>query len=189
VLGGTFDPVHVAHIFAAAEARHRLRLDRVLFVVANVPWQKRDRNVTSAEDRFAMVAAALDGVEGLEASRIELDRGGESYTADTLAELAVRWPGADLVLLIGADVADELHTWKRVDEVRELATLGVWRRQGVEVPDLGPEWRVTPVDVPCLELSSTELRARAVAGRPLDGLVPAPAVRLIRERGLYAGRE
>ena len=189
MLGGTFDPVHVAHIFAAAEARHRLRLDRVLFVVANLPWQKRDRNVTSAEDRFAMVAAALDGIEGLEASRIELDRGGESYTADTLTELSARWPGADLVLLIGADVAGELHTWKRVDEVRERATLGVWRRQGVDVPDLGPGWRVTPVDVPCLELSSTELRERAVAGSPLDGLVPAPAVRFIRERGLYAGRE
>ena len=189
MLGGTFDPVHVAHIAAAAEARHQLDLDRVLLVVANEPWQKRDRPVTSAEARFAMVAAALEGIDGLEPSRVELDRGGESYTADTLAELAAREPGAELVLLIGADVAEELHTWKRVDEVRQLASLGIWRRQGVEVPALGPGWRVTPVDVPCLELSSTELRARAVAGRPLDGLVPAPAVRLIRERGLYAGRE
>jgi nicotinate-nucleotide adenylyltransferase len=189
VLGGTFDPPHVAHIAAAAEARDQLDLDRVLFVVANVPWQKRDRPVSSAEDRFAMVTAALEGNEGLEASRIELDRGGESYTADTLAELAARAPGVELVLLIGADVARELHTWKRVDEVRRLATLGVWRRQGVDIPDLGPGWRVTGVDVPCLELSSTELRARAAAGRPLDGLVPVPALRLIRERGLYAGRE
>ena len=189
MLGGTFDPVHVAHIAAAVEARDQLHLDRVLFVVANMPWQKRDRPVTSAEDRFAMVRAALDGIDGLEASRIELDRGGESYTADTLAELAARWPGAELVLLVGADVANELQTWKRVDAVQRLATLGVWRRQGVDVPDLGPGWRVTSVDVPCLELSSTELRARAVAGRPLDGLVPAPALRLIRDRGLYAGGE
>ena len=189
MLGGTFDPVHVAHIAAAAEARDSLHLDRVLFVVANVPWQKRDRPVTSAEDRFAMVTAALEGIDALEASRVELDRGGESYTADTLTELVALWPGAELVLLIGADVAAELHTWKRVDEVRRLATLGVWRRQGVDIPDLGPGWRVTPVDLPCLELSSTELRARAVAGHPLDGLVPVPAVRLIRDRGLYAGRE
>jgi nicotinate-nucleotide adenylyltransferase len=189
VLGGTFDPIHVAHLAAAVEARHALALDRVLFVVANLPWQKRDRQVSAAEDRFAMVAAALEGVEGIEASRVELDRGGESYTVDTLRELHAQDPGVELFLLIGADAARELHTWKRVDEVRTLATLGVWRRQGVDVPDLEPEWRVAHVDVPCLELSSTELRARAAAGHPLDWLVPAPAVRLIRERGLYAGRE
>jgi nicotinate-nucleotide adenylyltransferase len=186
VLGGTFDPLHIAHLVAAGEARHALHLDRVLFVVANVPWQKIDRPVTPAGDRYAMVAAALEGLEGLEASRLELDRGGESYTADTLIELTRQFPAAELVLLVGADVAGDLHTWKRIDAVRQLATLGVWRRQGVDIPDLGSEWRVAPVDVPCLELSSTELRSRAAAGHPLDWLVPAPAVRLIRERGLYA---
>jgi nicotinate-nucleotide adenylyltransferase len=186
VLGGTFDPLHVAHLVAAGEARHALHLDRVLFVVANVPWQKLDRWVSPAEDRFAMVAAALDGLAGFEASRLELDRGGESYTADTLADLTDERPDVELFLLVGADVAADLHTWKRVDEVRRLATLGVWRRQGVDIPDLGPDWRVVPVDVPCLELSSTELRSRAAAGHPLDWLVPAPAVRLIHERGLYA---
>ena len=189
MLGGTFDPLHVAHLAAAVEARHALDLDRVLFVVANVPWQKSDRPVTPAEDRFAMVVAALEDAEGLEASRLELDRGGESYTADTLTELSAQSPSAELFLLIGADVARELHTWKRVYEVRRLATLGVWRRQGVDVPDLGRAWRVAYVDVPCLELSSTELRARAAAGHPLEWLVPAAAVRLIRERGLYAGDE
>jgi nicotinate-nucleotide adenylyltransferase len=186
VLGGTFDPLHIAHLVAAGEARHALQLDRVLFVVANVPWQKLDRGVTAAEDRFAMVAAAVDGLEGFEASRLELDRGGESYTADTLAELRDRLPAAELFLLVGADVAADLHTWKRVEEVRSEATLGIWRREGIDVPNLGPEWRVVTVDVPCLELSSTELRSRAAAGHPLDWLVPAPAVRLIRERGLYA---
>ena len=185
MLGGTFDPLHVAHLVAAGEARHALRLDRVLFVVANVPWQKIDRPVTPAEDRYAMVAAALEGLEGLDVSRLELDRGGESYTADTLVELTEQFPTAGLFLLVGADVAGDLHTWKRIDEVRRLATLGIWRRQGVDIPDL-PEWRVVPVDVPCLELSSTELRSRAAAGHPLDWLVPAPALRLIRERGLYA---
>jgi nicotinate-nucleotide adenylyltransferase len=106
-----------------------------------------------------------------------------------LEELATNLPGAELVLLIGADAAHELHTWKHVDHLRTQATLGVWRRQGVDVPDLGPGWRVETVDVPCLELSSTELRARAASGHPLDWLVPAPALRLIRERGLYADRE
>ena len=189
MLGGTFDPIHVAHLAAAVEARHALELDRVLFVVANLPWQKRDRLMTSAEDRLDMVVDALKGADGLEASRLELDRGGESYTADTLTELRAQSPDAELFLLVGADVAHELHTWKRVDEVRRLATLGVWRRQGIDVPNLGPAWRVAYVDLPYLELSSTELRARAAAGHPLDWLVPAPAVRLIRERGLYAGNE
>jgi nicotinate-nucleotide adenylyltransferase len=133
-----------------------------------------------------MVAAALEGLEGFEASRLELDRGGESYTADTLVELTGRSPRAELFLLIGADVARDLHTWKRVDDVRRLATLAIWRRAGVDTPDLGPGWRVVAVDVPCLELSSTELRARAAAGHPLDWLVPTAALRLIRERGLYA---
>jgi nicotinate-nucleotide adenylyltransferase len=161
----------------------------VLFVVANVPWQKRDRVVTGAEDRYAMVAAALDGVAGMEASRIELDRGGESYSADTLRELRDRWPVAELFLLIGADVAHELHTWRRVEEVRDAVTLGIWRRAGLDVPELDGDWRVAYVDVPSLELSSTELRARAAAGHSLAWLVPPGAVRLIRERGLYAGGE
>jgi nicotinate-nucleotide adenylyltransferase len=189
VLGGTFDPIHVAHLVAAVESRDSLDLDRVLFVVANVPWQKSDRAVTPAEDRFAMVAAALDGVAGMEASRIELDRGGESYSADTLRDLGARWPAAELFLLIGADVAHELHTWRRVDDVRRSATLGIWRRQGADVPELGPDWSVAYVDVPCLELSSTELRSRAAAGHSLEWLVPPGAVRLIHERGLYAGGE
>jgi nicotinate-nucleotide adenylyltransferase len=186
VLGGTFDPLHIAHLVAAAEARYALDLDRVLFVVANDPWQKRDRTVSPAEDRYAMVAAALEGVEGFEPSRVELDRGGESYTADTLAELRAQLPDAELFLLVGADVAKELHTWKRVDDVRRLATIAVWRREGIDVVSPGRGWRMVEVDMPYFEVSSTELRARAAAGHPLDWLVPDAAVRLIRERGLYA---
>jgi nicotinate-nucleotide adenylyltransferase len=106
-----------------------------------------------------------------------------------LRDLRVEFPAAELFLLIGADVVRELHTWRRVEEVRRAATLGVWRRAGVDVPELDAGWRVAYVDVPCLELSSTELRARAAAGRSIEWLVPAGAVRLIRERGLYAGGE
>ena len=97
ILGGTFDPIHVAHLAVAVQARHQLSLDRVLFMVANVPWQKAAvRNVSSAEDRLAMVGAAVAGHEGLEASRIEIDRGGDSYTADTLGDLQA--PGRELFL-------------------------------------------------------------------------------------------
>lgn len=187
VLGGTFDPVHAAHIVVAADARHAARLDTVLLVVANVPWQKAEqRPVTPAEIRLALVEAAVEDVDGLEASRLEIDRGGESYTADTLEELAATHPGTELVLVVGADVAGQLDTWKRVDDVRRLAELVVVNRPGQRIPDL-PGWRVKAVEIPELDISGSAIRSRLAAGRPIDGLVPPAAVRLIRKRGLYAG--
>ncbi len=188
VFGGTFDPVHIGHLAAAVDVRHTLGLHRVLLVVANVPWQKVGHQpVSPAEDRHAVVAAAVEGVEGLEASRIELDRGGPSYTADTLAELALRHPGAQLFLLAGSDVVAELATWERVEEVRDLATLAVVARPGVAVVPPPPPWRAEVVDVVPIGVSSTDLRARVATGRPIDVLVPPAAVDEIRRRGLYAG--
>src|SRR5436190_15476045 len=97
VYGGTFDPVHIGHMAVAVNVRHALELDRLMMVVANVPWQKAGaREVSPAADRLAMVEAAVDGLTGVEASDAELDRGGASYTADTLATLAEQHPGADL---------------------------------------------------------------------------------------------
>ncbi|MGH9150205.1 MAG: nicotinate-nicotinamide nucleotide adenylyltransferase, partial [Acidimicrobiales bacterium] len=166
-------------------------LDRVLMVVANLPWQKAGtRPITAAEDRLAVVVAALEGVEGVEASRVEIDRGGPSYTADTLAELASVHPGAELFLIVGSDVAAELPTWERVEEVGQRATLVVVERPGappagVAAPE--PGWRVERLTVPALDVSSSDLRARVGAGRPLDFLIPAPAVHRIRQRGLYSG--
>ena len=187
VLGGTFDPVHVGHLVVALDARHGAHLDRVLFMVANVPWQKADtREVTAAPVRLAMVEAAVDGIDGLEACRLEIDRGGESYTADTLEELHAAEPDADLFRVLGADVAAQLETWKRVDVVRRLAELVVVNRAGDRPPDLAG-WRVTAVEIPDLEISGSDVRRRVAQGRPIDGLVPPGAVRLIRERGLYAG--
>ncbi len=187
VLGGTFDPVHVGHLVAASHAGAVLGLDRVLLVVANIPWQKADdRTVTDAEDRFAVVQAAAEGLDGIEASRMEIDRGGPSYTADTLAELARLHPGAELFLVVGSDVAADLGSWERVDEVRRLATLAVVARPGVAVTP-PPGWRAEVVDIPAIDVSSTDLRRRVAAGRPIDVLVPPAAVRQIRRRGLYAG--
>lgn len=187
VFGGTFDPVHVAHLVAAVNARHALGLDRVLLVVANRPWQKSDRDVTSAEDRYAMVEAAVAGQAGVEASRMELDRGGDSYSADTLHALAEEDPSRELFLVVGADVAAELHTWRHVEVARELATLAVVSRPGAADVDPGPGWRVVRVDIPHLAVSASDLRNRAATGRPLDYLVPAPVIDVIRSRGLYAG--
>lgn len=190
VLGGTFDPIHVGHLVAALGARHDLALDRVLLVVANEPWQKvaRGVGVTPAEERLAMVEAAVVDIEGLEASRLEIDRGGPSYTADTLAEIERHSPGVDLYLLVGDDVAGELDTWDRVDEIRARATLVVVSRPGGGHGPPGPGWKVRRVEIPLLDISSRDLRRRAATGAPLDFLVPAGSIRLIRERGLYSLR-
>jgi nicotinate-nucleotide adenylyltransferase len=189
VFGGTFDPIHVGHLVAAVNARHAMGLDRVILVVANVPWQKDDRPVSPAEDRLAVVEAAVGDVPGLEASRMEIDRGGPSYTADTIEELAKTYPGSELFLIVGWDVAGELATWDRWETIQRLCTLIVVNRPGVGGRPrglAGDGWRVEEVTVPNLEISSTDLRARAADGRPLDYLIPEAAVHCIRARGLYA---
>ena len=189
VFGGTFDPPHVGHLAAAVNVRHDLGLDRVLLVVNNEPWQKVGTRVISpAEDRFAMVASAVAGVEGLEASRVELDAGGPSFTADTLAVLLGEDPERELFLILGADAAAGLPTWERVDEVRALVTVVAVERPGSPPAPPLPGWRWERVEVPSLEVSSTELRERAVAGRPLDFLVTHEVIDCIAERGLYGRR-
>lgn len=187
VFGGTFDPPHVGHLVAAVNARHALALDRVLLVVANLPWQKSSRPVTPAEDRFAMVAAAVADCDRLEASRMELERGGESYTADTLEALAAEDRERELFLIVGSDVGRALVTWERPDVVRRLATLVVVDRPSAPEPLLGAGWRVEHLAIPQLDISGSDLRRRVAAGQPLDWLVPEPVIAYIRERGLYAG--
>lgn len=187
VFGGTFDPVHVGHLVAAVNVRHSLALDVVLLVVANRPWQKvGSRAVSPAADRLAVVQAAVGDVRGVEASDLELVRGGVSYTADTLTALHAADPDADLVLVIGADVAATLDTWERLDEVRARCRLAIVNRPGAPDPTVPPGWRADVVEIPALEVSSTDLRTRMDEGRPLDYLVPEAAVRELRRRGLYA---
>ncbi|MGK2947729.1 MAG: nicotinate-nucleotide adenylyltransferase [Acidimicrobiales bacterium] len=186
IFGGTFDPPHVGHLVTAVNVRHLLGLDRVLLVVNNVPWQKAaSRAITPAHERFAMVEAAVAGVEGLEASRVELEAGGPSYTADTLATLQAAEPSRELFVILGEDAAAGLLTWERADEVRELASVVVVERPGASdvVPLEGWRWR--SVEVPRLEVSSTDLRARVVDGRPLDYLMPRAVVDWIETHRLY----
>ena len=186
VLGGTFDPIHIGHLVAATDTRHALSLDRVLLVVANQPWQKAGtRKITPAADRLALVEACVADVEGLEASSIEIDRGGDSYTVDTMRELADRDPDAELFLIVGADVVDDLHTWVRHDELRKLCELVVVNRPGSDVTD--PDgWHVHHVEIPDLEVSGSAIRERIADGRPIDFLIPTAGVHCIRERRLYA---
>jgi nicotinate-nucleotide adenylyltransferase len=177
----------VGHLVAATWARHAFGLDRVLLVVANVPWQKAHRRaVTPAVARFEVVAAAVDGVLGVEACRLELDRGGPSYTADTVRQLQRAAPGAHLHLIVGADVAAELHTWARVDELRAAVTLVIVDRGGVKAGSDPPGWRVKHLAIPAIDVSSSDLRRRLAQGRPVDFLVPEPAIHCIRRLDLYA---
>ena len=190
VFGGTFDPVHIGHLVAANEVRWALGLDVVLLMVAGEPWQKAGRReLAPAADRLATVEAAVRDVDGLEASGLEVERDGATYTVDTLVQLRTDEPDAELFLVVGADVTELLHTWERPEEVRTLATLVAVERPGsppVEVGRLQDEgWRVETVVIPALDVSSTEVRARLAAGRPIDFLVPPGAVREIVNRGRY----
>jgi nicotinate-nucleotide adenylyltransferase len=187
IFGGTFDPVHVGHLVAAMEARDQLRLDRVLFVVARDPWQKHGRVVAPADARYEMVAAAIAGVDGFEASTIELERAGPTYTIDTVAQLTAADP--DLFLIVGADAAAGLDSWMRADDLREAVTVAVLARATDAAPGPPPGWAVCPVTMPRIDVSSTELRARIARGAPIDFLVPAGAIRVLRERRLYTPGE
>jgi len=184
ILGGTFDPVHVGHLVVASDARAALDLDRVLLVVAGDPWQKRGEVVAGPRDRLALVAAAVVGIDGLVASAVEVNREGPSVTADTLEALAS--PGRELFLLLGADAVANMETWRRLDDTKLLATIVVVEREGEHAEPPGDGWAVQHFSVPRFDVSSTDIRTRLAARRPIHGLVPAAVVREIAERGLYA---
>ena len=185
LFGGTFDPPHVGHLVTAVNVRHALNLDIVILMVANDPWQKSgSRDVTTAEDRFAMVEAAVSVLDGVVAGRDEIDRGGPSYTADTLMSLAEKHPGAELFTIVGDDAAAGLTSWTRVEQVADYSQLVVVDRPGVAV-ELPKQFNWLRVESPRLEVSSTDLRSRFSDGRPLDYLVTEPVLHVIEERGLY----
>jgi len=186
IFGGTFDPIHLGHVEVADSVREQLGLDRMLVVVANHPWQKQDRPVTPAEDRFALVTAALADRPGLEASRLELDRGGPSYTVDTVRELARSAPDAELFVVVGSDVVSSLDTWREHESLRGLVTLAVVDRPGTPHLDPPPGWRAVRVAVDPIDVSSTDLRAVLEAGGSVEGLVPEAVIRSLSDRGLYA---
>lgn len=185
IFGGTFDPPHVGHLVTAVNVRYALELDRVILMVANVPWQKEGvRQITPAVDRLAMVEAAVHGVEGLEAGRWEIDHGGPSYTAATLRGLAGAHPDAKFFTIVGDDAAAGLTTWERLDDVLALSEVVVVDRPGFHAP-LPEGISCRHVEVPHLDVSSTDLRQRIMDGRPLDFLVTQPVLSVINERSLY----
>jgi nicotinate-nucleotide adenylyltransferase len=172
-------------LVAAVDAQRDLGLDVVLMVVANVPWQKVDsREVSPAEDRVAMVEAAVNDAPFLQVSDIEIRRGGPSYTADTLADLQRDEPDAELFVILGNDAAAGFTTWERFEEVADRATLVVVDRPGPHAP-VDPAFPWVRVDIPELEISSTELRARVASGRSIRYLTPSRVASVIADRGLY----
>lgn len=185
VFGGTFDPIHNTHLAIARAAREQANLDEVLFVVSANPPHKRGATFASAEDRLALVEAAVADQPGMTASRIELDRSGPSYTADTLDALQQRFPGAELFLIIGMDSLVDLPKWRAPERIVAAAHLLVVPRPGEPaVPDY-VKGKYTMLAFRETEVSSTDIRARIEAGDPCHDLLPPAVSDRIQERGLY----
>lgn len=192
VFGGTFDPPHLGHLRLAQAARAQLRLDRVLWVLTPDPPHKLGQRLSPAADRLALVQAALTDEPAFELSRVDLDRPGPHWAADTVRLLAEAYPGAELVYLMGGDSLRDLPRWGRPLEFLSYCTLGVLRRPGAVI-DLAALEAVLPgltakvafVDAPPLTIASHVLRERARIGATLAGLVPEAVARLIQARGLY----
>ncbi len=186
IFGGTFDPVHRTHLEIARAAREAAHLDEVLFVVAGHPPHKGYEVFASAEDRLAMVEAAVAGEVGMEPSRLEVDRQGPSYTVDTLRELERAHPDAVLFLIVGQDSLVDLPGWRNPEGIYKRAELLVIRRPGVnaEIPaSLSGHCQVVPFDQS--NLSSTEVRHRIAAGEDLTEVLPGGVEGVIREKALY----
>ena len=192
ILGGAFNPPHLGHLLLAQEARWQLGLDQVILMTTGVAPHKEIEDDPGAGLRLEMARLAAEGEEGVEASSLEVEREGPSYTYRTLELLAEREPGRELFFLLGADMAAGLASWKSPERVVELARLGVVPRSGVELGAVrsalerfGAADRAEIIQMPLCGVSSTLIRERAAAGRPLRHLVPDPVADLISERGLY----
>ena len=197
ILGGTFDPFHLGHLGLARAARDRLGLERVILVPAADPPHKRDRRHSPAEARMALVEAGVAAEDRLEASRIELDRSGPSYSVDTLEVIAAAERAAgrepDITLVLSADAFAGLADWHEPSRLLDLARIAVAPRSGHGPPDLdvferafpGRGDRVVVFDAPPIDVSASEIRRRAARGEPLDGLVPPAVEALIRADRLY----
>ncbi|WP_082691136.1 nicotinate-nucleotide adenylyltransferase [Mycobacterium sp. GA-1199] len=193
VMGGTFDPIHNGHLVAASEVADRFGLDEVVFVPTGQPWQK-DRDVTAAEDRYLMTVIATASNPRFSVSRVDIDRGGPTYTKDTLRDLHALNPDADLFFITGADALASILTWQNWEDMFAIASFVGVSRPGYEldgkhiaaaIKEL-PEDALKLVEVPALAISSTDCRKRAEENRPIWYLVPDGVVQYVAKRRLYA---
>ncbi|MFE0589034.1 nicotinate-nucleotide adenylyltransferase [Micromonospora echinospora] len=191
IMGGTFDPIHHGHLVAASEVADRFGLDEVVFVPTGQPWQKADEAVSPAEDRYLMTVVATASNPRFQVSRVDIDRGGPTYTVDTLRDLHAEYgPKVQLYFITGADALARILSWKDLDEIFELAHFIAVTRPGFELSDAHlPADTVSLVQVPAMAISSTDCRARVGRGEPVWYLVPDGVVQYIAKRGLYQGRQ
>ena len=189
VMGGTFDPIHHGHLVAASEVQSWFDLDEVVFVPTGAPWQKNDRAVSPAEDRYLMTVVATAANPRFNVSRVDIDRDGPTYTRDTLRDLRAEMPDAELYFITGADALADIFTWRDADELFELATFVGCTRPGYtmdpETLAKIPSDKVTMVEIPALAISSTDCRDRHRRGEPVWYLVPDGVVQYIAKHGLY----
>jgi nicotinate-nucleotide adenylyltransferase len=190
VMGGTFDPIHHGHLVAASEVAARFALDEVVFVPTGQPWQKSDRKVSQAEDRYLMTVVATASNPRFSTSRIDIEREGNTYTVDTLTELkALVGEDTDLFFITGADALSQILTWRGADQLFDLAHfIGVSRPGSpldMSTVEHLPADKVTLLEVPALSISSTDCRRRITEGLPIWYLVPDGIVQYIAKRGLY----
>ena len=187
VMGGTFDPIHHGHLVAASEVGHFFSLDEVIFVPTGQPWQKGDRHVSPAEDRYLMTVIATASNPRFSVSRVDIDRPGETYTIDTLRDLhSERGPGTEFYFITGADALARMMSWRDADELFKLAHFVGCTRPGHRLSGAGlPDERVSLVEIPALAISSTACRERVRAGEPIWYLVPDGIVQYISKRRLY----
>jgi nicotinate-nucleotide adenylyltransferase len=186
VMGGTFDPVHHGHLVAASEVASRFTLDEVVFVPTGEPWQKTERVVSPAEDRYLMTVVATASNPRFTVSRVDIDRKGPTYTIDTLSEMHDAYPDAELFFITGADALEQILSWHEVERLFEYAHFIGVTRPGYQLNgEHLPRGSVTLVEVPAMAISSTNCRARVAAGDPVWYLVPDGVVQYISKRGLY----
>ena len=188
LLGGTFDPPHIGHLVVADQVRSALDLDEIRLVVANQPWQKTDsRKITSAVRRLEMVGSAVSEslpLSKITVSDVEIVMGGPSFTFETLNYLTNQEPETEWKVIIGADTATQLNTWHRANELRLLTSFVVVNRPGwVGQPSKGWDWQL--VEIPSLEVSSSELRAAVACGKSIQFLTPNVVIQHIHSWGLY----
>jgi len=187
VMGGTFDPIHHGHLVAASEVQQSFDLDEVIFVPTGQPWMKHD--VSPAEHRYLMTVIATASNPRFTTSRIDIERGGVTYTIDTLRDLRREHPDADLFFITGADAVAQIVEWKDVEELWELAHFVAVSRPGHALSIRGlPEQGVSSLEVPALAISSTDCRRRVDRGFPVWYLVPDGVVQYISKHHLYRSR-
>ena len=187
VMGGTFDPIHNGHLVAASEAAAAFNLSEVIFVPTGEPWQKT-RKVTKSEDRYLMTVVATASNPRFKVSRVDIDRAGPTYTIDTLRELRDLHPDADLYFITGADAIAQILSWREVNQIWDLAHFVAVSRPGhqMTLPE-HPEGAISVLEIPALAISSTDIRQRVSAAKPVWYLVPDGVVQYIAKHSLYVG--